>query len=212
MTTSLAPRAAPPRCSASTEGIAVVVNVDGQAEALGHHVSEGDVAQRQVDGDGGDPGAAIDQGRDPEADRLDLHRRRVLQLAHRGHGDIEDRAGVQAPDSPLHAAVHSEGRVHRAGEQFVPPRSTPMTRRADISSLYVVPMAGEPPHRAAGGDRPYRVYRGGDGAADRRACHRQRPYTTYRAGPRGLRERLRGKTSPAAMPEAAVVPAAGRAG
>ena len=72
-----------------------------------------------------------------------------------------------------------------------------MTRRADISSLYVVPMAGEPPHRAAGGDRPYRVYRGGDeGRGSSSSATDERPYTTYRAGPRGLRERLRGEDVP----------------
>ena len=59
-------------------------------------------------------------------------------------------------------------------------------------------MADERPHRAAGGDRPYRVYRSGDeGRGSSNSATDERPYTTYRAGPRGLRERLLGEDRPA---------------
>ena len=71
-TASLAPRAAPARCSASAATLPSLSTNTGRSEPLGHHVGERDVGQRQVDRDDRDPGALVDQAGDPEADRLDL--------------------------------------------------------------------------------------------------------------------------------------------
>ena len=74
-------------------------------------------------------------------------------------------------------------------------------------------------HRAAGGDRPYRVYRSGDeGRGSSNSATDERPYKTYRAGPpwpaRTARTAPRGMLAPAAavaVPAARMVPTA-RAG
>ena len=52
--------------------VGVVVDEHRQAEALGHHVREPDVPEREVDRDHRGAGALVDQRRDPEADRVDL--------------------------------------------------------------------------------------------------------------------------------------------
>ena len=72
-TTSVAPRAAPKRCSTSVVTFASLSMKTGQPEPLRHHVAE-----REVGESAGSPhitatpGALVDQAGDAEADRLDV--------------------------------------------------------------------------------------------------------------------------------------------
>ena len=116
ITASRQPRAAPARCSARSGKVGVVIDVDRQPEALGHHVGEGDVGQRQVDGDHGDSGALIDQAGNPEADRLDLAARRLANLVDRVNGRLEQRRLVETRYRPLGAMVDREVHIDRAGQ------------------------------------------------------------------------------------------------
>jgi hypothetical protein len=96
--------------------VGVVVDVDRQPQALGHHVGEGDVRQRQIDRDHRDPRALIDQAGDPESDRLNLAARGLADLFDRVNGRLEERRLVETRYRPLGAMVDREVSIDRAGQ------------------------------------------------------------------------------------------------
>ena len=104
---SEAPRAAPARCSARADVVAVVVNEHGQSEPFGHHVGEGDVGQRSVHADPHLAGAAVDQRRQSEADGVDLGPRRLTGFGDRVDRHVEQGALLQTRYGPLNAVVNA---------------------------------------------------------------------------------------------------------
>ncbi len=63
--------------------VAVVVDEDGQRQALLHQRAEADIGQRQIHGHNRGAAATVDQRRNPEADRTNLARCRVNQFLNR---------------------------------------------------------------------------------------------------------------------------------
>ena len=100
--------------------VAVVVDGDRQAEALGEHVAHRHAVQRQVVGVERDAGRRIDEARDAEAHREDRRGRRLDRLLHRLDELVDERAGVVRARQTIGAVMHLELRVDRPGEQLRP--------------------------------------------------------------------------------------------
>jgi hypothetical protein len=132
-----------PRC--------VVVDPARQAEPVRHQVAKRLVLERDVHGHDGAAGLLVDSRRHAQPDRADV-------LADERADDVLERADHARSES---VGVGTSSRDTIAPRRsmtpaaiFVPPRSTPMTRSADMGAATITaPMAR--------GDKPYRVYRGG---------------------------------------------------
>ena len=96
--------------------IRVVVDEHRDPEPLGHHVSERDVIELEVDRDDRFAGPAIDQGRDAEADRGDLPAGAVAQLVDGVLYGGEKRDLVETDNGPLYAMVNPQVTVEHPGQ------------------------------------------------------------------------------------------------
>ena len=96
--------------------VAVVVDRDRQAEALGQHVAHRDAVQRQVVGVERHARRRVDETGDPEPDREDRRGRGLARLLDRLDELVDERAGVVRAGQTVGAVMHLELRVDRPGE------------------------------------------------------------------------------------------------
>ena len=166
--------------------VRVVVHEHGQPDPLGHHVAEGD-ARPAAGGRRSPPSRCAGRSGPGSRSRRRRSRRRSTRAAScdRVQRRVEQRRLVETGHRALRAMVHAHRSSTAPASSFVPPRSTPMTRRAAMSSQYPSRMPSEPDNRARSEDASaYSLYRsGGQRSGRSRRDPDPRPYTTYRAAP-----------------------------
>ncbi len=96
--------------------VAVVVDVHGQAEPLGHDVGERDAREVEVDRLDRDPGAEIERARNSEADSDDLSVRGIARLVDRINCNFNHGRLVETRYRALGPVMYTEALVHRAGK------------------------------------------------------------------------------------------------
>jgi hypothetical protein len=116
--------------------VRVVVHVDGQAEPLLHQRAEPQPLERQVDAVPHGAGRPVDQGRDSEAHRRDVRRRRS-GLLDGVHDQVEHLALSLAAPEPVDAIPHRETLVHDPSQELGPPGvHADHTARRHVRTVY----------------------------------------------------------------------------
>ena len=177
ITTSLTPRAAPPRCSATTARFPSLSTNTGSPSRSAITSANAMFSSGRCTNDG-DPRPLVERARDSEADGADLGTGRLTRLLHGIDGDVEEGGLVETAQQSLGTVMDPEADIDRSCEQFGPAHvDADCAPRGHESSLYESRMSDDPDNRAQSDDPAYRVYGGRESSRSAEGNSAHTPFT-----------------------------------